>query len=76
VKVLVIDIGGTHLKALATGVREVSGRGRRACAPRRTAEKDHLGALNKLARGRFLATPLFSLRENAISNEPSAPLSR
>jgi hypothetical protein len=51
-------------------VRQGSGSGRRECAPRRTREKDHLGALNKLAGGRFLATQLFSLRENAIAKEP------
>src|SRR5262249_8221709 len=32
-------------------VRQGSGSGRRECAPRRTREKDHLGALNKLAGG-------------------------
>ena len=37
-------------------VRQGSGSGRRECAPRRTREKDHLGALGKLAEGRFLAT--------------------
>jgi hypothetical protein len=40
------------------------------CAPRRTRDGDHLDALNNLTGGRFLATPLFSLRENAIAKEP------
>ena len=36
--------------------------GRRACAPRRTRERDHLGALNKLPAGRFLATEAHYVR--------------
>jgi hypothetical protein len=50
-------------------VRQGSGSGRRECAPRRTREKDHLGALNKLAGGRFLATA-YSRFGNPIAKEP------
>src|SRR5262249_28956372 len=50
--------------------RTLSRSGRRACAPRRTRDGDDLGVLNGPAAERFLATPLFSLRENAIAKEP------
>ena len=36
--------------------REVNGCARRECAPRRTRVREHLGALGRLAEGRFLAT--------------------
>jgi predicted component of type VI protein secretion system len=43
-----------------------------ACAPRSTRRTDRLAALGKLAGERFLATPIFSLRENAIAKEPGS----
>ena len=44
-------------------VRQGSGSGRRECAPRRTREKDHLGALNKLAgRGSLQPTGVYGNR--------------
>jgi hypothetical protein len=39
--------------------REINGGGRGECAPRRTRERQQLGALRRLAGGRFLATPLY-----------------
>jgi hypothetical protein len=48
--------GGTGENEGEQPVRQDSGSGRRACAPRSTRERDHLGALSKLAGGRFLAT--------------------
>src|SRR5260370_25933363 len=48
--------GGTGENEGEQPVRQGSGSGRREGAPRRTREKDHLGALNKLAGVLFLAT--------------------
>src|SRR5262249_4586723 len=48
--------GGTGKHEGEQPVRPVRGPGRTQCAPSRTRERDHLGALNKLAAGRFLAT--------------------
>src|SRR5262245_41110589 len=53
-------------------VRQGSGPGRSTCAHRKPRRTDYLGALGKPAGGRFLVTPLFSLRENAIAKEPGS----
>jgi hypothetical protein len=58
-RTLLLSIGrreGTGKNEGEQPVRQGSGSGRSECAPRRTREKDHLTALNKLAGGRFLAT--------------------
>src|SRR5205823_15046537 len=39
-------------------VRQARGPGRTACAPRRTAEDDHLGALGTLSQGGSLQPPI------------------
>ena len=53
-------------------VRQSRGSGSRECAPSRARQRRHLGALSDLAGRRFLATPLFSLGENAIAKEPGS----
>jgi hypothetical protein len=61
-----------HTASVEQPVRQGSGSGRRECAPRRTREKDHLGALGKPSGGGSLQPPLFSRRENAIAKEPGS----
>jgi hypothetical protein len=48
--------GGTANNEEEQPVGQIRGCGRREYAPSRTRERDHLGALGKLAGERFLAT--------------------
>src|SRR5215203_4832932 len=61
-----------HTASFEQPVKQSHGSVGGACAPRRTGPVDHLDTLGKLAGGGFLATPLFSLRENAIAKEPGS----
>src|SRR5262249_42710363 len=55
--------GGTGKREGGRPARPGRGTGREQRAPRRTLARAPLGALNKLAAGRFPATPLFPSRE-------------